>query len=1253
MATPPPDHPDPSGLPEDREPLDGSDAAGRAHGAGDDLEADLDSTLRRADPPPRPAPAGDDAAAGAPDDETDRTRVGPARARTGGSGGAGGGTGAAGGKGTAGGTGSAARSGETAVTDPLVGTTLGGCQLEALLGRGAMGAVYRARQVRLARTVAVKVMRGDLLADRRAIQRFEQEAKTVGRFDSQYVVRIHDVGEERGLHYLIMEFVAGVNLRQQAQQSGGRIDFGEATRLLRQACDGLEEAQRVGVLHRDIKPDNLMLGERGELKIADFGIAKPIHDDLQVTMTAELMGTPLYMSPEQCRGEKHLDFRSDMFSLGATFFHLLTGEPPVKANSVYELIETKTRIDCLSLSKVLPEMAADNPLSRVIEKMTALERGDRYADYGELRADLDRIERGERVQAEPPKPRPRQRTAPARSRAVPVVIAVLVLGGGAAAWALTSGGAAEPADRVVTPEPEPNPRPNPQPVDRARELKDIRGRFRANGPSRELQRDLEAVAPETAADRAEHRALSGLLDRALAARAKLREIELRRPVPKPPFDDTAAFLAEVDAVAVADADADRDLRGWLEAERERVRSVEVLRTAARAALIDAWASWNSARRDAVLDADAIQTLREKLQAIRAGGDRLCALFDTDVATLRLPVDEWSRAEQELSAPPVDLRARLDDLRARFRGEGPSTALRGEVEAIQSNTTSIVEDRRKLLDAMDLAQRVRGNLDTARLMRPAAPTVPFQKLESWYERIDGALGDALRADDADLTALVTTWRAAERAEDAFGAAAVAALEQAWTECERDLRAARAAGDASRLQAMQARVEPLREGRARLLVLFPALAAQIEQAMPAERATTLVAELQAAATAVGLQTAVTATGRLVQGAAGLAGWQRVRDRVHDELGAHAAAVAEQAGAADATELRQAIDALEREVSARDRAARALDEAIGRLVDGDLTAAAAVDLSAPAFGDEARALSAAIGDCGSAFEALRQRADLDGAGERLAAAARRLDAFGEAMRAAQQRTADWQRLLGEVRKAASGLVPIAGGDSGKGVIDAFFVAPLEVTRADWLPFVRAVDAAWKATAGQADGARLDRLAADFGVRPPTADVVTRLLRGQSALESDPQKPIDGISQYAAAMYAHWRRRDLPTLAEWTMAALGPAPRANRFPWGDQWTLDAAVRSQSTRELVAADQGGRTWGDVRRGDVRHLVGNAAEWLEAPSDAENGALAGGSYRDTRGELERAAMGEPFEKHREATNLGYGLRTMLRPREVFGDAWPR
>lgn len=323
--------------------------------------------------------------------------------------------------------------------DPLIGKSLGGCRIQRMVGRGAMGIVYEAHQESLDRTVAVKTIRPELAAQDGLLQRFEQEARTIGRFNTPHVVQVYQVGFEHDVHFLVMEFVAGGSVRDYAmRQPEERITTQDAVRFMLQACEGLREAQSLGVLHRDIKPDNLILNDRGVLKIADFGIAKLLEQDANLTMTGGLTGTPLYMSPEQCRGVE-LDFRSDMWSLGASFYYLLSGKPPAEGSSVLELIQTKTKVQHLSLARALPDPRAAGHLGDVIERMTELEIEDRYASYDELIEDLQSVAAD--LPADQARQRPPRQTAGAapaqksKSGVLAAAVAVVILaGGGIGAW---------------------------------------------------------------------------------------------------------------------------------------------------------------------------------------------------------------------------------------------------------------------------------------------------------------------------------------------------------------------------------------------------------------------------------------------------------------------------------------------------------------------------------------------------------------------------------------------------------------------------------------------------------------------------------------------------------------------------------------------------------------------------------------------------------------------------------------------------
>ncbi|MFQ5655753.1 MAG: serine/threonine-protein kinase, partial [Planctomycetota bacterium] len=179
------------------------------------------------------------------------------------------------------------------ITDEdLIGRTLGGCRILEIIGRGGMGAVFKAHQASIDRIVAVKVFSDSAAGDAQRLARIRQEARTVGRFNHAAIVQIHEVGVEIGLHYLIMELVEGGNLRHHVE--GGparRLQVPEGLAFLEEAADGMCEAERLGVIHRDLKPENLLLSKAGHIKISDFGIAKSLGEDLNLTLEGTLLGT--------------------------------------------------------------------------------------------------------------------------------------------------------------------------------------------------------------------------------------------------------------------------------------------------------------------------------------------------------------------------------------------------------------------------------------------------------------------------------------------------------------------------------------------------------------------------------------------------------------------------------------------------------------------------------------------------------------------------------------------------------------------------------------------------------------------------------------------------------------------------------------------------------------------------------------------------------------------------------------------------
>ena len=243
-----------------------------------------------------------------------------------------------------------------------------------LIGPGGMGTVYRARQLRLDRDVAVKILHTDLATTPSFTERFEREARTLARLDHPNIVRVHDFGHRGGLYYLVMELVDGVNLRDTLQ--AGSVEPDEALAMVPQICSALQYAHDQGVVHRDIKPENILIDRDGSLKVADFGLAKLVGNTTEprITATDQVMGTPHYMAPEQIERPDEVDHRADIFALGVVFYELLTGELPVG------------RFPAPS-ERVAVDVSLDRVVLRTLEKEPAL----RYQRAGDLGTEVESL----------------------------------------------------------------------------------------------------------------------------------------------------------------------------------------------------------------------------------------------------------------------------------------------------------------------------------------------------------------------------------------------------------------------------------------------------------------------------------------------------------------------------------------------------------------------------------------------------------------------------------------------------------------------------------------------------------------------------------------------------------------------------------------------------------------------------------------------------------------------------------------------
>jgi predicted Ser/Thr protein kinase len=269
--------------------------------------------------------------------------------------------------------------------DPLLGQVIGGCRLVSKVGSGGMGAVYRAEQLSLGRAVAVKIIHPDCAANPRFAARLHSEARAIAVLNHPHILQVYDVGAAEGLHYILMEFVEGPSLGDLIFQ--GLFQEPERCRdLLRQTLLGLGHAHTRGVIHRDLKPDNILLAAGSFVKLADFGLAKVLDAQQQLTATGMVIGTPQYMSPEAAAG-RPLDPRSDLYSLGATFYHALTGTPPFTAETPMGVLYRHIHDPLVSLVQVNP--AVDPGLAEVVETMLAKDPDQRFAGCEEALRSLD------------------------------------------------------------------------------------------------------------------------------------------------------------------------------------------------------------------------------------------------------------------------------------------------------------------------------------------------------------------------------------------------------------------------------------------------------------------------------------------------------------------------------------------------------------------------------------------------------------------------------------------------------------------------------------------------------------------------------------------------------------------------------------------------------------------------------------------------------------------------------------------------
>ncbi len=279
---------------------------------------------------------------------------------------------------------------ETPREELTTGSTFAGrYQIIEELGKGGMGKVYKVIDTRINEKIALKLIKPEISSDKKTLERFGNELKLARKITHKNVGKMFDINEEQGTHYITMEYVSGQDLKGLIRQSG-QLGIGTTVSIAKQICEGLSEAHKAGVVHRDLKPNNIMIDREGSVRIMDFGIARSLKEK-GITGAGVIIGTPEYMSPEQVEG-KEVDQRSDIYSLGIVLYEMVTGRVPFEGDTPFIIgVKHKSEVprDPKELNAQIPE-----DLSCVILRCLEKNKEQRYQSAGEVRSELENIEKG-------------------------------------------------------------------------------------------------------------------------------------------------------------------------------------------------------------------------------------------------------------------------------------------------------------------------------------------------------------------------------------------------------------------------------------------------------------------------------------------------------------------------------------------------------------------------------------------------------------------------------------------------------------------------------------------------------------------------------------------------------------------------------------------------------------------------------------------------------------------------------------------
>jgi serine/threonine-protein kinase len=288
--------------------------------------------------------------------------------------------------------------GVTAPASPMADLQIGTLfasryRIEQILGRGGMGIVYRATDTQLDEVVAIKTLPGDVMQrSPEDLERFKREIRLARKITHRNVLRTYDYGEAEGVYFISMEYVRGYTLAELlAEATGNQMAPRVALGVTRQICRGLEAAHEQGIIHRDIKSQNVLIAHKGEVKLMDFGIARMAEAHEGMTQAGLIVGTPHYMSPEQVQG-KQLDPRSDVYSMGVLIYEMLAGRKPFLSSSLTGVLTAHITEAPQPPIEIRPEIGRE--INAIVLRCLAKDTKDRYKDAGALLLDLDQVQIG-------------------------------------------------------------------------------------------------------------------------------------------------------------------------------------------------------------------------------------------------------------------------------------------------------------------------------------------------------------------------------------------------------------------------------------------------------------------------------------------------------------------------------------------------------------------------------------------------------------------------------------------------------------------------------------------------------------------------------------------------------------------------------------------------------------------------------------------------------------------------------------------